>query len=383
MYLLPRKYMLEEDMETESDRPVSFEDVSKEISAICARNRVNKIQSCVVTREYAFEQAGVPAEKTEYLKVVYPFTLPQLKDVTQGRTFSHIFGTNTGCLENLLLRRKLPGPCWLKLLNASDDPTQNSWCKHGVCIADPKTQIAIMQDPPPPPKFKVMSVRFRTVHGHGTQGDEIVMASAVIHNEVNIENATESPKFSHFTMVRKLTDRPFPHDLAGTVKSTGRHIDLCSSEHALLQLFISKVHRLDPDVIVGHAINAVDLEVLLKRMDVKKTSNWSRIGRLRRSKMPQLKTNTIDSVKRQATAGRLICDTWMTSKELVRQKNYSLSHLAEAVLETSHQTVDADEIPQFFKASRELLELAQHCTREAHLVLSLMFKLQVNSIDYY
>jgi len=380
MYLLPRKYAVEDpggDMEVETEHEVTFEDVAKEISQICARNRVNKIQSCRVFREYAFEVAGVPTEKTEYLKVVYPFTSPMLKDIECGQTFSHIFGTNTGCLENFLLRRKLAGPSWLKLHRCADEPTQNSWCQFGAVVTDPKTQISVTKNPPPAPELKVMSVRFRTVPSHGSQGDEIVMASAIIHNQVNIENATESPRFQHFTIVRKLADRPFPHDMASTVKSSKRNIVLCSSEHALLQLFVSKLHRCDPDVIVGHAINSVDIEVLLKRMDAKKTSNWSRLGRLRRSKMPQLKQSMIESVKRQATSGRLVCDTWMTSKELVRQKNYSLAHLAQVVLDTTHQAVDMDDIPNFYRASRELLQLADHCTREAHLVLSLMFKLQV------
>ncbi len=65
------------------------------------------------------------------------------------------------------------------------------------------------------------------------------------------------------------------------------------------------IHKADPDVIVGHEFLGVSLDVLLHRMRELKADHWSRIGRFRRSKWP--------NIGRQGTnlrflSGRLLCD---------------------------------------------------------------------------
>jgi DNA polymerase alpha subunit A len=58
-------------------------------------------------------------------------------------------------------------------------------------------------------------------------------------------------------------------------------------------------------VIVGHDFLSVSLDILLNRMRELKTDHWSRIGRFRRSKWP--------NIGRQGTNmkflnGRMLCD---------------------------------------------------------------------------
>ena len=65
------------------------------------------------------------------------------------------------------------------------------------------------------------------------------------------------------------------------------------------------IYKSDPDIIVGHEFLGVSLDVLLKRMRDLKADHWSRIGRFRRSKWP--------NIGRQGTnlrfvTGRLLCD---------------------------------------------------------------------------
>ena len=65
------------------------------------------------------------------------------------------------------------------------------------------------------------------------------------------------------------------------------------------------IYKSDPDVIVGHEFLGVTLDVLLSRMRELKADNWSRIGRFRRTKWP--------NIGRQGTnlrfiSGRLLCD---------------------------------------------------------------------------
>ena len=64
-------------------------------------------------------------------------------------------------------------------------------------------------------------------------------------------------------------------------------------------------YKADPDIVVGHEFLGVSLDVLLKRMRDLKADHWSRIGRFRRSKWP--------NIGRQGTnlkfmTGRLMCD---------------------------------------------------------------------------
>jgi DNA polymerase alpha subunit A len=47
----------------------------------------------------------------------------------QGETFIHAFGTNTSALEQLLLDRKMKGPCWLDVKCAQAVSNPVSWCK--------------------------------------------------------------------------------------------------------------------------------------------------------------------------------------------------------------------------------------------------------------
>jgi hypothetical protein len=61
-----------------------------------------------------------------------------------------------------------------------------------------------------------------------------------------------------------------------------------TSERALLSYLLTRLHLLDPDVIVGHNIGNWDLNILLVRMQLFKVVHWSRVGRIKRQRMPNL-----------------------------------------------------------------------------------------------
>jgi DNA polymerase alpha subunit A len=67
------------------------------------------------------------------------------------------------------------------------------------------------------------------------------------------------------------------------------HIEKMDSERALLNFFLTKLYRIDPDIIVGHDLSGYGVSLLLDRMALHKVPNWSRIGRLKRSAMPSSK----------------------------------------------------------------------------------------------
>ena len=81
---------------------------------------------------------------------------------------------------------------------------------------------------------------------------------------------------------------PLDHrDLATNTKVT--KIERAENERALLNLLLARINKIDPDVVVGHDIASFDLDILLHRFGQTKVENWSRLGRLRRSNIPQSK----------------------------------------------------------------------------------------------
>ena len=79
--------------------------------------------------------------------------------------------------------------------------------------------------------------------------------------------------------------------------------------------------QLDPDVIVGHDVVGYDMDVLLHRIAAIKISNWSRVGRLKRATMPKF------GARSGAATGRLILDTMISAKELIRCRSYDLTEV--------------------------------------------------------
>ena len=61
----------------------------------------------------------------------------------------------------------------------------------------------------------------------------------------------------------------------------------------MLAYFLAKLHRVDPDIIVGHNMGSFALEVLQHRMAACKVPQWSRIGRLRRKELPKVHTSQL------------------------------------------------------------------------------------------
>jgi DNA polymerase alpha subunit A len=98
----------------------------------------------------------------------------------------------------------------------------------------------------------------------------------------------------------------------------------------MLETFISKLFTVDPDLLVAHNLCGSVIEILLARIQHLRISHWSRIGRLKRSSMPSRKVDNIGAswVPRTVSCGRLLVDTFLNAKELVRETNYDLGHLA-------------------------------------------------------
>ena len=100
----------------------------------------------------------------------------------------------------------------------------------------------------------------------------------------------------------------------------------------MLETFINKLHLIDPDLLVSHNLCGSVIEILLARISYLRINHWSRLGRMKRAQMPQRKFDASfhSWVPRQVSCGRLLVDTFLNAKELVRETNYDLGHLVKS-----------------------------------------------------
>ncbi|XP_061523042.1 DNA polymerase alpha catalytic subunit [Phycodurus eques] len=374
MYILPREYKVNPRTGEVSDTPVGIMDVYQEFSELSDKFKIMKFKSKKVEKNYAFEIPDVPTQ-SEYLEVRYSADFPALPPDLKGATFSHIFGTNTSSLEHFLLCRKIKGPCWLDIKTPQLLSQAMSWCKVEA-LAQRSDLVTVVKDLAPPP-VTVMSISLKTVQNPKTHHNEIVSLAALVHHSFHMDKAPPQPPYqTHFCVVTKPTDCMFPYDFNDAVRKKNAKVEIATTERTLLGFFLAKLHKIDPDVLVGHDIFGFDLEVLLQRITYLKVPHWSKIGRLRRANMPKLGGRSAFAEK-SATCGRLVCDTEISAKELIRCKSYHLTELVVQVLKTERANIPEESIRNFYSDSPHLLYLLELTWTDAKLILQMMCELNV------
>ncbi|XP_072850377.2 DNA polymerase alpha catalytic subunit isoform X4 [Pogona vitticeps] len=375
VYLLPRESRIKLSSDQETENPVTMMDVYQEFNdRVAEKYKIMKYKSKKVEKNYAFEIPDVPA-KSEYLEVRYSAEYQQLPQDLKGETFSHVFGTNTSSLELLLLSRKIKGPGWLEIKNPQLSTQSVSWCKVELMALKPEL-VNVVKDLPPPP-LVIMSLSMKTVQNTKTHQNEIMAITALIHHKFSLDKAPPDPPFqTHFCVLSKPNDCIFPYNLKEMVKNKNAKIEIAATERTLLGFFLAKVHKIDPDVIVGHNIYGFDLELLLQRINFCKVPHWSKIGRLRRSNMPKLGGRS-GFAEKNAACGRMICDVEISAKELIRCKSYHLTELVSQILKIERVTIAPEEIRNMYSDSRHLLYMLENTWTDAKNILQIMCELNV------
>uniref|UniRef100_J3L674 DNA polymerase n=2 Tax=Oryza brachyantha TaxID=4533 RepID=J3L674_ORYBR len=352
-----------------------------------------------VKRNYAFERTDLPNGEQYVLKINYPYKDPALPTDLRGEHFHALLGTNNSALELFLIKRKIKGPSWLSISKFVACPaTQRvSWCKFEVTVDSPKDISVLMTSTTlEVPPVVVAAVNLKTIISEKHNVHEIVSASVICCHRVKIDSPMRCEDWqkrgmlSHFTVMRKLEGSIFPIGLSKEAfdrnqKAGSNVLALESSERALLNRLMIELSKLDCDVLVGHNISGFDLDVLLHRAQTCKvpSSMWSKIGRLRRSVMPRLtKGNTLYGSGASpgimsCIAGRLLCDTYLCSRDLLKEVSYSLTQLTETQLKKERKEVSPHDIPPMFQSSGTLLKLVEYGETDACLSLELMFHLSV------
>jgi DNA polymerase alpha subunit A len=389
LLVLPRK-----EKKSSPGSEVKMGDVHREVSDLLGKflpgGAGAKFKCKIVERDYAFEHHDVPREKSKYLKVVYPAVhkVPSV-DVCEsgGDTFVRIFGARTKIIENFLLKRDMMGPSWLKIRNISAVRSSMTWCKFEVTCGNPK-DVAVFPDAPPAPHVVVMSLSLKTVLNPRHHTHEVVVVSAMTHPEVMLDGPTMNPeqKIRHVTAVRPLgttvgTNTQFPLGFQQRIKQNrnlSSIVEVCANERGLLSFLMARIHKEDPDVIVGHNIFGFDLDVLMARLSENKIPMWSKLGRLRRNKRPYFKQHSgVNGIAATLSCGRLIVDTYLAARESLKQTTYTLTSLCDLQLGKSRQEIDPINTPGYYDSHDKIIALCRNTNQDAYLVMCLMFKLEV------
>ena len=330
MFVLPRELPGEEDAKTGAPRRVGLGEVHKELTGLLMGACIPKgggsgFKCKPVKRRYAFEDTTIPRAETEYLKVVYPavYPAPPLEGYAGGvgSTFSHILGAQTAPLEHFLVKRKLMGPQWVRIKAPKLEGTSASWCKLEVNVDDPKA-VGRCEEQPPAPTVSTMTVQMKTVVNPKTHAHEVVAVAAALHRGVQLDRATEESRrdMKWFIAVRPLGTSAgdsaasrLPHDLKQVLGASnmGAVVTL-PNERALLSMLLTRIGAEDPDVLVSHNLFGFDFDVLLTRSIEHKLGLWSKLGRLRKSKMPNMKGragSNREGLIASAATGRILADT--------------------------------------------------------------------------
>ena len=406
LFVLPR---LKQDGSGEYE---SMQDVHAEMKSVLQPKCIPHVAGVtwggkVVKRKYAFGDSDVPREETSYLKIVYDAKYPAPeRSVCLGGSlkFIHkIFGSGATPMENFILKRKMMGPCWLRFYDVSPVTSPVSWCKVEFSVNSPKNVLrydmltmgkekesAPMAPPRPAPPITTVTIKLKTFVNAKTQKSEVVSLTAICHRQVLIDAATEETfkRMTQLSLIRPIplmstlngaATAQFPRDLDSELRVGMPQLLQMPNERALLNRFFTQLGVWDPDVIVGHNAWGYDLEVLLSRCMENKVPAWSKIGRTRRSDFP--KPSYFQGGKEWAIAevltGRLVCDIYLSSKELLKETTYSLENLAKTQLKAQRIDIDPVDIPLWFATGKAIAQLAKHTLNDAQLVQRLMFKLQI------
>ncbi|KAL2872381.1 DNA-directed DNA polymerase alpha catalytic subunit POL1 [Aspergillus lucknowensis] len=386
LYFLPREHRQKQGRDT--DEEIDMEDVYHEVDQMMSKLRVgmHKIKEC--TRKYAFEMPGVPRE-TEYLKLLYPYDKPALPMDTKGETFSHVFGTNTSLFEQFVLWKNIMGPCWLKFEEADFSAVNNaSWCKFECATSKP----ALIEPVPDsenlePPPLTLMSLAFRTQLNVKENKQEILVASARVYENVSLTETTPPEKLpcKTFTIMRP-AGSSYPVNFEVEIRKQRGTYVLEKSEQFLLSKFLALFERMDPDVLMGHQLQEVDLSILLNRLKEKKTPGWHRLGRLKRGEWPKnFNKGGGFFTERHLISGRLVCDVAndMGKSLMMKCQSWSLTEMCDLYLgsDNTRQELDIEAALKTWATSKDgLVNFVNHCDTDTYFIAALVLRLQMLSL---
>ena len=284
LFLQPRPRIMVDGHET--DRVPGEDEVMEEFESMRQRYGIQSWIGKWVSRKYAFELPDVPREGS-YLKVKYGFDEPALPADVSGSTFCRAFGAHTSAFELFVVKRRIMGPCWLRLERANvRQGAPQTWTKMELSVDEPKC-VAPFADtdahaPKDAPPLTIMSLALRSVVNFKENKREIVAVSARVWRDMALEHPTppEQCPSTAFTAVRPLGPS-FPPRFEQQAQQSPTKIKAFKYERMVLNHLLSQIQLHDADVILSHDLVGSTLDILLHRLRDLHCDQWTRLGRMR------------------------------------------------------------------------------------------------------
>lgn len=281
------------------------------------------------------------------------------------------------------------GPCWLNIEDADFTSLKNaSHCKLEVQVSNPGFINPVSDsDSMEPPPLTLMSIAMRTILNVKDNKQEILAISARVYEDISLSDTTPAEKLPSrtFTIIRPI-GQSFPIGFEDLVKKQNRGlVKLCKQEQEILSFFLAQLDRVDPDVIVGHQLEGVDYSILLSRLQARKTPQWSRIGRIRRTQWP----NSMGKVggnfyaERSLISGRLLCDLANDAGKstMTKCQSWSLTEMCSIYLtgdNTRRTELNQDDVLKTWATTKQgMVNYVNHCEADTFFIAALALKVQL------
>lgn len=284
-----------------------------------------------------------------------------------------MFGTTNSILECLILSLNLKGPQWLTVKNvvASESPLNDTWCQQQFVVNESQisTNSASTQ---PSPKFTVLTLNMKLYGASEADENVIIGVSGLLNRNYQFEqNSFLSEDLDRFCILTCPSQNEFPADFEIESVSSKVKTVQAKDEKQLLEMFIHRFNEIDADIVVGHDLIS-ELKYLLTRLAAHNISyaSWTRLGKLN----TQLNSEIMPF--NHYFIGRLLCDTKISSKELVRSINsYDLKELSTQILSKKRVNVPSSKLPSYYTTSKKLVRLIDIMSTDNELVSDIMLKL--------
>ena len=356
-----------------------------------------------VDKKYCFE---LPVESKDpknpvhtVLKVKYKAEYGTIPGNLNAKTFDYIFGKKSSLLENILLRLKIKGPCWLKVKNYTEINMNylRTWSNYEVTIDDFKNIQALNDPNLHMPPLKILSISTQSIQNRNQT--ELYCICCALKDNYHVEDIKGSNNiedFQHLIFCRIIDDKlciyknddnekiNIPPDVNNIQKLKmllkDNNIYMAKDEKILLTNFITKISVYDPDLIVGHNLNNKHLELILSRISQCHTPNWTKLSHFKRSSNPNhLKSANFKEYLHKCFSGRLLCDTFESTKEiLLKETNYDLRTICENHLNLPKlEEIEVSNILYNLTGVENIKKILGITMDEAYYTLQIMDKYQI------
>jgi len=372
-------------------------------------NYIKEYQCKNVEKKYCFELPVESKDLHKVLKVKYKAEYGTIPSNLNQKTFDYIFGKKSSLLENILLKLRIKGPCWLKIKNFTENNLNflRTWSDYELSLDDFKNIEVITKnsngsDIPIPP-MKLVSISTQSIRIKN--GNELYCICCALKEGYHVEDTKGLNKvddFKSLIFARKIDNKmSIFKNSSGDQNDLNINLDnipdlnnisklrellkignvyLANDEKSLLITFITKISAYDPDIIVGHNLNNKHLDLILSRISFYKTPNWTKLSHFKRSTVPNhLRGANNSEYCRNCLSGRLLCDTFENTKDILfKETNYDLRTICEKHLNLKNlPEIEPTNILINLSSVNDIKHILQVTMDEAYYTLIVMDKFQI------